>query len=489
MGSNMGGKKKDEKIVITTCGGQSEGVTGSSTLVSFLEDDGKRGLILIEMGGIQGNNTVLGEYQENKKLLENIPVEDIEYVFIAHSHQDHEMHLPYLSANNYKGRIIMTKENLEISKKLLLDSTYIHGKNIEYLKSKGKKVKPFYNEQNCYDIFDKIDIYNIDEIYKLNDNLSFRFRTNSHVVGATQIELFIKKPSGQIKKILYTSDLGSPMNKEFQPFLKDNYIVNKANLVLIESTYGSSLKSFSRNDCVKERDELKSLIQEFVLNNHRNLMIPCFSYGRLQSMMVFAYENYRDTWDMEIPIVIDTALGNDINTVYDKILEGEDLEYWKAVKSWKAFKYIKDYKGTIAFLSTKQNGLIFSSSGMISAGHSVIYAKQLLGNSHDCIAFCGYCSPNTIGGKILNESQKTVKIEDSIVLKRCTVKRFSTFSSHAQQSDLINYIKQLNCDQVILHHGDEESKRELKQLATEELSKINKTTKITCSYKDMQIVL
>jgi len=485
----MGGKKKDEKIVVTTYGGQSEGVTGSITEISYKKDDNSRGFILLEMGGIQGNNTVLGEYQENKKLLEDIPIEDVEYVFIAHSHQDHEMHLPYLSANNFKGRIIMTKENLEISKKLLLDSTYIHGKNIEYLKSKGKKVKPFYSEQNCYEVFDKIDTYDINKIYKLNDNLSFRFRTNSHVVGSTQIELFIKKPSGQIKKILYTSDLGSPMNKEFQPFLKDNYIVNKANLVLMESTYGSSERSFSRKDCIKERDELKSLIQEFVLNNHRNLMIPCFSYGRLQSMMVFVYENYKDTWNMEIPIVVDTALGNDINTVYEKILEGEELEYWKEVKSWKAFKFIKDYKGTITFLSTKQNGLIFSSSGMISAGHSVIYAKQLLGNSNDCIAFCGYCSPNTIGGKILNESQRTVKIEDSVVLKRCTIKRFSTFSSHAQQIDLVNYIKQLNCDQIVLHHGDTESKMELKIVANEELRKINKTTKITCSYKNMQIVL
>jgi Cft2 family RNA processing exonuclease len=172
----MGGKKKDEKIIVTTCGGQSEGVTGSSTLISFLKNDGNRGLILIELGGIQGNSTILGEYQDNKKLLDNIPVEDIEYVFVAHSHQDHEMHLPYLSANNYNGRIIMTKENLEISKKLLLDSTYIHGKNIEYLKSKGKKVKPFYSEQNCYEVFDRIDTYNVNEIYK-----QFNLSSSNHM--------------------------------------------------------------------------------------------------------------------------------------------------------------------------------------------------------------------------------------------------------------------------------------------------------------------
>lgn len=484
-------KNKDDDIIVSTIGGQATGVTGSVTLVSYKKKDNTRGCVLLELGGIQGNRDIKTEYIDNKKLLDKIKVENIDYVFVCHSHQDHEQHLPYLISHDkqFNGRIIMYKDNLPITKALLENSCKIHNSNVEYLHSKGYKYKPFYIQADSYNIMDYIDAYDLDILYKLSEEISFRFRSNSHVVGATQLELFITKPSGITKKILYTSDLGSPMNKKFKNFLTDNYIVSKANLVLIESTYGSDKKSFSKEDCIKERNELKDIIQKFVLNEKHNVLIPCFSYGRLQDFMVWLYENFKDTWDYSIPIIIGSKLGVTINNVYSHILKGDNLEYWNEVKNWKAFKIIQDYKSTISFLTSKQNALILSSSGMISGGNSVSYTKEILGNSNDCICFCGYCADNTIGGKILNENNKVVEIDGSIIKKNCTIKRFNTFSSHAQQQDLVNYIKQINCDKIVLQHGDKECKEELKEKLDDELSKINKTTKVIIANEDLQIKL
>lgn len=481
--------KKNNDIIITSIGGQSEHVTGSMTLVEYKKEDNTRGCILLEMGGIQLNSNILEEYNANKKLLESLPIEKIDYVFVCHSHQDHEMHLPYLETKNSKAKIIMTKENLNITRQLLPDSTFIHSKNIEYLRNKGHKVSPFYTDRECNKVFDRIQTYEEDKIYELEENVSFRFRSNSHTVGATQLELFIKKNSGQKKKIVYTSDLGSTINKDFQYFLEDNYQITKADLLLIESTYGANGRSFTKKECIKEREELEQIINDYVLKNKNNCLIPCFSYGRLQNMMCMIYEKFKDSWNMDIPIVIDTALGNDINLAYDRILKGKALEYWLKVKGWKAFKYIRDYKGTIAFLSKKQNALVLSSSGMINGGHSLIYAKQFLGHSNDIICFCGYCAPNTIGGKILDDNKKTILIEKETLLKKCTIKKFKTFSSHAQQEDLINYILNINCNKIILHHGDEVAKNDLKEKLIEKLSKKGKTAKIECSYRNMKIKL
>ena len=481
--------KKDNDIVVSFIGGSSEGVTGSCVSVSYPKKDKDKGLILIEMGLVQGGNTILAEYNDNKKILENIPMKEAEYVFIAHSHQDHEGNLPALIPNGFKGRIIMTYENLEISKKLLPDTAYIHKKNIEALQSKGKKTKPLYTEPNAYEILNMVDTYSIGEMHKLNEYISFRFRNNSHVVGATQLELFIKKPNGVIKKILYTSDLGSPTNKKLQPFLKDNEIVTTANLAIFESTYGSSDRSFTEKEAIAERIELEKYITQFVKEGNR-VFIPCFSYGRCQSQMVFMYEHFKDKeWFKEIPVLVDSKLANEINSVYSRILTGEDKKYFDEVMSWKNFKFIKDYNGTIASLSKRFPCVVLSSSGMISAGHSVLYAKSFLSCSKDAILFCGFCSPNTIGYKILDENQKTVTIEKSTILKRCFVHKFTTFTSHAQQSDLVNYMKQINVDSVVLHHGDKEAKEELKKKATEELRKIGKTTPISCAYKDYQVIL
>jgi Cft2 family RNA processing exonuclease len=96
---------------------------------------------------------------------------------------------------------------------------------------------------------------------------------------------------------------------------------------------------------------------------------------------------------------------------------------------------------------------------------------------------------NSIYIQILDETLDKVEIEGSVCLKRCTIKKFSSFSSHASQKDLINYMKQCNCQTIVLQHGDEDAKQELKLKAQEELSKINRTTKVISSYKDMQITL
>ena len=84
----------------------------------------------------------------------------------------------------------------------------------------------------------------------------------------------------------------------------------------------------------------------------------------------------------------------------------------------------------------------------------------------------------------IQETLDKVEIEGSVCLKRCTIKKFSSFSSHSSQRDLISYMKQCNCQTIVLVHGDDDAKEELKLKAQEELSKMNRTTKVICSYKD-----
>ena len=481
-------KNKDNDVIVSFFGTQADGVTGSNVTISYNTLEGRKHL-LVELGGKQGEGTILQEYNQNKKLLDNIPIEGASYCFFIHQHCDHTMHLPALSSYGFQGRTIMTDRCLAITKKLVLDATYIHKRNVEYLKGKGhKNVKLFYTEQDAHAVLDTVETYSVGEIHKLDDYISIRYRKNSHVLGANQLELFIRKPDSKVVKIHITSDLGNKNNLKLQPFLTETDIVTTSNLSIFESTYGLGDRDFTYKDCIDERKELIETISRFIGNN-QSVLIPCFSFGRLQSIMCFIYESFKDTWDMNVPIVVDTKLGNEINQVYSRILEGEEKEYWDEVMNWKPFKYIKEYPSTVAFLQSKQNALVLSSSGMISAGHSTMYAKQFLGDSKAAILFCGYCSPSTIGGKILNESQKTVTIDGSLVLKRCYIKRFTTFSSHATQKDLIDYMKQINTNHIVLHHGDEESKKALRDKAIEELRAINKTTKITCAFKDYQISL
>lgn len=82
----MSKRNKDNDIVVSFVGGSKTNITGSSVLISYPVGDKKHKCIALECGIIQGENKPELEYAMNKKMVENIPVEDIWAVFLMHSH-------------------------------------------------------------------------------------------------------------------------------------------------------------------------------------------------------------------------------------------------------------------------------------------------------------------------------------------------------------------------------------------------------------------
>ena len=230
-------KKRDDEIVVSCIGNSTTDVTGSCWSISYLKNDGTRGLLIVECGLSQDGNTIEQVYSQNKRMLENIGkdvVASCEYLILGHAHIDHTGNTPFFNEDNgFKGKVIASKETIALSKELVKDSVYIHQKNIEYLKTKGKRVKPLYTEAQMYQMFDHMESIEVGQDIKLNDNLTLRLRNNSHVLGSTNITLTITKPNNQKKTIVYSSDLGSKYNKMLSNYLKDQDIMKKCNLFMV----------------------------------------------------------------------------------------------------------------------------------------------------------------------------------------------------------------------------------------------------------------
>lgn len=472
-------KKKDNDIVCIATGSQYYQVTGSNTVVSYMTDEGRRHL-LIDLGVCQGGSE-WDEYINNKKLFDNIPIKYAEYCFITHNHSDHLQGLPILDAKDFKGKILLNKTNKIIAPIMLKDGTKIHQEDCRHLRETGRKCKDLYTKQNMYATLDRVEVVQMNKIIKLDDYISFRYNDNSHLFGATILELFIKKHGTNTKKkIVFVGDLGNTDNFEWNYFAKHTKQVKNADVLYLESTYGKGDRNFNKKDCITEREDLKNEIIN-TMHNNGSVLIPVFSQHRLQNMMCWIYDTFKNTWDRNIPIVVDTNLGCKINTALLNVLEDEELEYWKEVLEWDCFKFIDSYDKSIAFMSKKQKALILSSSGMISGGRSLLHVHNLLGQEKSSILFCGYCSPNCVGGQILDSTLNKVDFDGKgkdILIKKCKIKTYKTFSSHASQKDLIDYAKNCNCNKIVLMHGSLESKDELKIELDKEMSKANRTTKV-----------
>ena len=71
-------KKRNDEIVISCLGLSQDNVTGSCWSVSYLKDNGERGLVVLECGLSQKEQDILKAYNENKRMLENIGLEVVQ---------------------------------------------------------------------------------------------------------------------------------------------------------------------------------------------------------------------------------------------------------------------------------------------------------------------------------------------------------------------------------------------------------------------------
>ena len=88
-------KKKDMDIIVSCVGLSQDNVTGSCWSVSYLKDNGERGLVVLECGLSQKEQDILKAYNENKRMLESIGLEVVQncgYVLLSHPHVTSRSH-------------------------------------------------------------------------------------------------------------------------------------------------------------------------------------------------------------------------------------------------------------------------------------------------------------------------------------------------------------------------------------------------------------
>jgi metallo-beta-lactamase family protein len=384
-----------------------------------------------------------------------------------------------LVEKGFEGKIITTSITAQIIEPLFKDSAYINFKDAELLsKKRGIDYPPIYSEQSAVEVMSYIYEYGYDEIHQLDDNISFRFLRNSHIVGAAQLELFIKDDSSHIKKILYTSDLGNTTFKK--PFVDEMEYCKTANLVICESTYGADDRTVKKEVRQKDIEKLKTVIQDVVIENKHSILIPCFSLDRSQFILKLLYDLYHDKPEFDhVKIVIDSPLTKKITDLYGKFLEGENKEIIDEIVNWSNARFITDSQESKASVADKSPKIVISASGFLDQGRSKHYLKEYISNINNAIVFVGFATPTSLAGRIKNGTeQKTITIDGKKYKNAIKVICLTSFSSHMQQKDLINYLKSINCEKIALCHGDKEAKKELSERLKEELSKIGKTSRV-----------
>ena len=460
--------------------GATRTVTGSNFL---LEGAGKK--IIIDCGLYQGKAK---EERENYADF-TYDVNEIDYMLLTHAHIDHSGRIPKLYVDGYRGPIIATKATCDLCAIMLPDSGHIQEmENVWQNKKRARvgkpELPPLYTAQDAIDCLEIFKPVSYDEIIQLDENISVRFNDAGHMLGSSIIEVWIKE-NGEIKKIVFTGDLG---NNDI-PLLDSPTMIDSADYLVMESTYGSRLHN--RND---DKAELFLNIVAETLDKGGNVIIPSFAVGRTQEILYELNKLKEQRTDeeflkkyeklMKATVYVDSPLAISATEVFRQNMDLFDEEVRKEIEQgdnpleFPGLKFTQTVDESKALNDDPHPHIIISASGMCEVGRIKHHLKHNLWNPNNTILFVGYQAPGTLGAKIVS-GEKKVKIFGEEIAVNARIEYIEGYSGHADQEWLLNFVYSFitKPKHIFLVHGELEGQKVLKE-------KIQQTIEIPVTIPD-----
>lgn len=410
-------------------------VTGSKFLIETSEKN-----ILIDCGMFQG----LKELREKNWEYLPIDVSTIDIVLLTHGHLDHTGYLPRLVKQGFRGKIIGTAPTLAITKIILLDSAKIHEEEAEKANEEGyskhKPAEPFYSVQEAEVTLGFFQSKARDEWFELSENIKYRFRYNGHIIGATFIELEIFG-----KTFVFSGDIGREHDLLLYPPKKPEW----ADYLFMESTYGN--KNHPQESV---SDKLVELINK-TIHNRGNLIIPSFAVERLQTLMFLLWKLYNENRIPNIPIFIDSPMGNNVLSVFQNFLDWHKMSVKEFNTMTNRMHIISSYKETWETIDNPQPKVVIAGSGMVTGGRVLTYLKQMIDKTNTTVLLVGYQAEGTRGRQML-EGAHELKFFGKYYPVKAEIHHIESLSAHADRQGLLDWTSNIKNipEETFLIHGE-----------------------------------
>ncbi|HQK63695.1 MAG TPA: MBL fold metallo-hydrolase [Candidatus Staskawiczbacteria bacterium] len=427
--------------------GAAQNVTGSKHLIQTENYN-----LLLDCGFYQGKRK--DSNQQNTQLPFDAGL--IDAVVLSHAHLDHSGSLPTLTKNGYKGKIYCTKATAEISKFILLDSANIQVSDAEYLNKHRKEgqelVLPIYNEDDVKETLEHFETVDYHSWIKLNDEISFKLYEAGHILGSATVLVKVTE-NGSQKTLLFTGDLG----REIAPILKSpEQIDENVDYLVSECTYGNRL----HRPMQEAQEDLIKIISQVEATGGK-IIIPAFSLGRTQEIVYILHKLFNEKKVPAIPVYIDSPLTANITEIFRENTDWFDDEFYKDFGKEGESPFDADnifYTRTTEeskSLNEKQGPfIIISASGMAEGGRVLHHLKNNIGDENNIILIAGYQAENTLGRRI-RDGITPVKIYGELYDVKARVITMNEFSAHADQKELLDYIKSLKgLKKIFLVHSE-----------------------------------
>ncbi len=458
-------------------------VTGSC---SVLEANGQR--IVVDCG----------MFQERKFMSRNwdpfgFHPSKIDTMVLTHAHLDHCGLIPKLVREGFRGRIVATHPSVELARIVMFDSARIQEEDAKYKAKRFKRQKrkpkypivPLYTAEDAalaMPLFSAVD-YN--EPADLGHGITATFHEAGHVLGSSSVTIDVAdrdNDKAPTRRVLFSGDVG----QWDKPLIGDPTPLDKADFVVLESTYGDRDHKDDGGDI---EDVLANTIND-TAERGGNVIVPTFAIERAQELLFHLSRLIRQKKIPRVPVFLDSPMAINVTELFGRYRGYLDAETTAMMKDgedpldFPGLYLSRRAEESKAINAVKGTAIVLAGSGMCNGGRIKHHLKQNLSRPQSTVMFVGYQSPDTLGGQIVRGKDE-VRIFGDMYPVKCKIARLYGMSAHADRTDLMRWLQNLKppATEVFLNHGDADAAAALAEMIRKDVGCRAQVPKLDKTYK------
>jgi metallo-beta-lactamase family protein len=433
--------------------GAAQQVTGSCHL---LQVGGTR--ILIDCGLYQGGR----ELREDNADDFGFDPASIDYLLLTHAHLDHCGRIPLLAKRGFQGEIITTPASRELARLVMLDAAHLQEEDAAWQNRKARRhshsrqeVEPLYDTLDALNALDYFGrVIHLGQSLQLSEGVRVTFLDAGHILGSAAI--LIEAAEGHHRRrILFSGDLG----QGGRPILRDPAPPPKADIVVMESTYGDRPhKALSPSV-----EELYQAIND-TFRRGGNVVIPSFALERSQEVLYYLREGIgKGSLPASMQVFLDSPMAISATAIFRRHPECFNRETAALFDGGRdpfglpGLHMSRETAESIAINRISGGALIMAGSGMCTGGRVRHHLKHNIWRHDSSIIFVGYAAIGTLARRII-DGAKTVRIFGEELPVRAHVHTIGGFSAHADNARLAEWHRHTDRPETtFLVHGEPEA--------------------------------
>ncbi len=386
------------------------------------------------------------------------PLDQIDAVVLTHAHLDHCGLIPLLFKYGYDGPLYMTPPTRDLMVLLQLDYIEIAGRE-------GKKIP--YDSSYIREGLKHTITLNYGDVTDIAPDMKITLHNAGHILGSSVVHFHI---GDGLYNIVFTGDFKYERTLLFNPAVNE---FPRLEALFMESTYGGS------RDMQPSRREAEQGLQRVIketLGRDGNVLIPAFSVGRSQEVMIVLEGAIRKGLIDDVPIYLDGMIweATAIHTTYPEYLNNNlrDMIFHKGLNPFlsDSFKRVESSEMRRRIMAEERRCVILSTAGMMNGGPIMEYFRHFAPDERNTLVFVGYQAEGTLGRRIQkgrNEipmpARMTENGKSETVRLNMRVVTVDGFSGHSDRQQLMDYVRRMNPmpNRVMMNHGDRSTCLEL----------------------------